>query len=246
MSEAKVTEINIPYPEEGEAHLRLNVGACRLKVRPGGGEALVSGTYEDPTGTLPLNIIQDGSTVRITQGRSVVDWFGVFSGVPRFDLALGTARPYILTFEGGASENVLDLGGLPLSRLVIKHGAGKLDIDFSAPNPHEMSLLELGSGAGGMEIRNLANANFAEMRVDGGAASYQVRLRRRSAAQRARAHLHRRLVRGDQRARRHRRQDLPGIPDGRPGRGRWLHEEGRGLLDGGRPGRGDARAGHPH
>ena len=168
-----VTEINVAYPETGDLHLRIGVGACRLKIRPGEGEAWVTGTYDDPTGTLPAKILQEGGTVRITQERNWADVFGWFGGAPTFDLALGKARPYMLTLESGASENTFDLGGLPISRLAVKHGAGKVDINFSTPNPQAMSLFSISAGAGGMEVKNLANANLAEMNIEGGAASYK-------------------------------------------------------------------------
>lgn len=61
-----------------------------------------------------------------------------------------------------------------MTRLEVKHGAGKMDINFSSPNPEAMSLLHLGSGAGSIEVRNLANANFDEMILEGGAAAYRV------------------------------------------------------------------------
>ena len=89
-----------------------------------------------------------------------------------FDLSLGKSKPYALTIETGAGECSLDLGGLPITRLELKHGADKMDLDFSAPNPQRMSLLDLGSGAGSTEIKNLANANFAGMNVEGGAVGY--------------------------------------------------------------------------
>lgn len=168
-----VTKINVAYPETGDLHLRIGVGACRLKIRPGEGEAWVTGTYDDPTGTLPAKILQKGGTVRITQEPNWADLFGWSGGAPTFDLALGKARPYMLTLESGASENTFDLGGLPISRLAVKHGAGKVDINFSAPNPQAMSLLSISAGAGGMEVKNLANANLAEMSIEGGAASYK-------------------------------------------------------------------------
>lgn len=168
-----VTKINVACPETGDLHLRIGVGACRLKIRPGEGEAWVTGTYDDPTGTLPVKILQEGGTVRITQERHWADLFGWSGGAPTFDLALGKARPYMLTLESGASENTFDLGGLPISRLAVKHGAGKVDINFSVPNPQAMSLLSISAGAGGMEVKNLANANLAEMSVEGGAASYK-------------------------------------------------------------------------
>ncbi len=52
----------------------------------------------------------------------------------------------------GASESTFDLGGLPITRLVIKKGAGKVDFDFSAPNPQLMGLLKLEVGAVGLKM----------------------------------------------------------------------------------------------
>ncbi len=83
-------------------------------------------------------------------------------------------KPFALTIETGASDFDLDLGGIPLSRLMVRQGAGKFELDFSAPNPEPMELLEVSSGAAGIELENLANANFSEMRLSGGAASYEL------------------------------------------------------------------------
>jgi hypothetical protein len=41
------------------------------------------------------------------------------------------------------------------------------------PNPQTMTLLEIGAGAGALEMRNLAHANFTAMRVEGGAAAHR-------------------------------------------------------------------------
>ncbi len=173
--ENSTTRIDIPYPEASALHLKLAMGACRVRVRPGDGEAWVTGTYDDPTGRLPCKIEQDGGTVRITQKYDTTEWWNFAGGhPPRFDLTFGKAKPYELTIEIGASENILDLGGLPLQRLVIKHGAGKADFDFTLPNPQVMDLLDLDAGAVGIEMHNLANANFDKMTVDGGAASYRL------------------------------------------------------------------------
>jgi hypothetical protein len=118
--------------------------------------------------------VEEGDTIRITQEQRWSEILGWFSGIPEFDLTLGTRLPYQLLLEAGASEHKLDLGGLPLNRLEVKHGAGKMDIDFSSPNPEPMSILNLGAGAGSIDVRNLANANFDEMILEGGAASYKV------------------------------------------------------------------------
>jgi hypothetical protein len=76
--------------------------------------------------------------------------------------------------ETGASEFDLDLGGVPLSRLMVRQGAGKFELDFSVPNPHPMELFDVSSGAAGIELENLANANFGEMSLSGGAAGYEL------------------------------------------------------------------------
>lgn len=167
--------INVPYPEAPEVSLKLQVGACKLIVRPGG-EGFVSGTYTDPAKSLPVKIEQSGSEVRISQEFRVGRFFdrisGFFKEVPTFDLTIGTAKPFRLWIETGASEATLDLGGLPLTSLVSRHGAGKMDIDFSAPNPQVLNLIDLTSGAGSLTVLNLGNASFSELKLEGGAAGY--------------------------------------------------------------------------
>ncbi len=173
MKDPTVTVINVPYPKAAERELRISVGACRLQIRPGADAEWVSGSYRDPSGLLPCRIIQEGGTVRISQERNWGDILGRIGDLPAtFDLVLGKANPYGLTLETGASEANLDFGGLPIRRMEIKQGAGKVAVDFSAPNPVEMGKLKLSSGASGVEMKNLANANFAEMDVEGGAAGY--------------------------------------------------------------------------
>jgi hypothetical protein len=174
MANWDVTPVNVAYPEAGDLHLRIAVGACRLKITPGEGGEWVNGSYHYPSGVLPPKVEQEGGTIRITQEHSLAGVGGLLSGAPRFELALGRARPYMLTVEVGASESNFDLGGLPITRLIVKQGAGRVGFDFSAPNPQGMSLFDLDCGAVGMELKNLGNANFAEMALDGGAASFQV------------------------------------------------------------------------
>jgi hypothetical protein len=174
----KVTNISVPYPDARDLAIRISEGACRLSIKPSDAEAWITGTYTDPSGMRSLTVEQSGGTVRIAEdfGTSRLrDWLrGGYriDTVPRLDLAFGKARPFKLSIEIGASENRLDLGGLPLDRLSFKHGAGKTSIDFSAPNPQVMTLMDVGAGAGSTELSNLANAHFAELRVEGGMASF--------------------------------------------------------------------------
>ncbi|MBP1692218.1 MAG: hypothetical protein H6Q37_101 [Chloroflexi bacterium] len=168
------TAIDIPFPEGSGLSLKLQVGACKLNITPGTGASWVTGIYEDRGGSLPVKILQEGSTARISQEFRFGEWWERYNGAPpRFDLALGKSKPYTLSLETGASESRVDLGGLPLTRLLIRHGAGHAVFDFSAPLSQPIGLLELEAGAAGLEMTHLANANFAEMVVHGGAAGYK-------------------------------------------------------------------------
>jgi hypothetical protein len=169
------TPIDVAYPTAEVPHLRIAVGACRLTAGPHGGEGWVIGNYHDPTDRRPIKVIEEAGGASITEAKPT---FGrlpaVLGGASDYDLEIGKERSFALTIETGASDFDLDLGGVPLSRLVVKQGAGKFEMDFPQPNPERMELLDITTGAVGLELENLANANFSEMRLSGGAASYDL------------------------------------------------------------------------
>src|SRR5918999_5391985 len=170
-----VTPIQVAYPSVGDRHLRIALGACRFTARPGEGEEWVAGTYTDPTDRRSLRIVEEQAGVTITEAEPSFERIpAVFGGVPRYDVEFGKEKPFALTIETGASDFELDLGGVPLRRLMVRQGAGKFELGFPQPNPEPMELLEISSGAATMELETLANANFSEMRLTGGAASYEL------------------------------------------------------------------------
>lgn len=172
-AETTTAEINLAYPETNDLHLKIRVGACRLKIVPGEGTAWVTGSYQYPKGALPLKIEKSGGSATITQDYDVTALGGLLRYTPRFHLALGKSKPHALTLEAGASEVLVDLGGVPVRELFIKQAAGMAQFDFSSPNPHEMSSLTVNSGAVALQMKNLSNARFVDMSFDGGAASYK-------------------------------------------------------------------------
>jgi hypothetical protein len=169
------TPIQVAYPSVGNLQLRIALGACRFKARPGEGDEWVAGTYRDPTDRRPLRIVEEEASVTITEAEPSFERIqAVFGGVPSYEVEFGNKRPFVLTIETGASDFDLDLGSVPLSRLMVRQGAGKFELGFSSPNPEHMELLEISSGAAAIELEKLANANLSEMRLSGGAASYEL------------------------------------------------------------------------
>ena len=169
------TPIQVAYPSVDNPRLRIALGACRFAARPGEGDEWVAGTYSDPTDRRPLRIVEEQAGVTITEAEPSFERIpAVFGGVPRYELEFGKENPFALTIETGASDFDLDLGGVPVSRLMVRQGAGKFELGFPQPNPEHMELLEISSGAAAIELENLANANFSELRLSGGAASYEL------------------------------------------------------------------------
>lgn len=172
MGNPGVTEIKLAYPEVSDLHLWLKLGACRLNLKAGAGQDWVSGTYDEAESGVKPSVQQEGGTATIAQEWKGIHFPGLLSRPPTFDLEVGRAKPFRLTMDGGAGESTLELGGLPINRMVINHGAGRMKLGFAEPNPVEMSLLRIAAGASDFEVRNLCNTNCAELSLEGGAARY--------------------------------------------------------------------------
>jgi len=103
------TPIDIGFPDAPDLHLRIATGACKVRVAPAGTGAdpqrWVTGTYRDPSGLRPTKVTVEGSTASITPDRPSLGW-ELVSKVPEYDLALGTAKPYRLSLDLGASVGV--------------------------------------------------------------------------------------------------------------------------------------------
>src|SRR5918999_816288 len=139
------TPIDVAYPVAEDLSLRVALGACRFAARLGEGESWVAGICHDPTDKRSPRILDEGSSVTITEAEPSFERIpAVFGGVPRYELEFGKQRPFALTIETGASEFNLDLGGVPLSRLTVRQGAGKFELGFSE--------MRLSGGAAGYEL----------------------------------------------------------------------------------------------
>jgi hypothetical protein len=163
--------INVAYPAADDLHLQIVLGACSFEGKPGEAQSWVAGTCHDPSDRRGPRIRTEGRTATITEEKPSFERIpDVFGGVPRYKVEFGKRLAFALTIETGASEFDLDLGDVPLKALQVRQGAGRFNLNFSTLNPEPMSLLEVSSGAAGIELRNLSNAHFSQMRFRGGAA----------------------------------------------------------------------------
>lgn len=173
MDQSTDQTIQISFPTNGSEmlQLRITMGPGQLRIRPNTAEGAdwVSGTYKDPTRSIPLKVEVEGGKARIAQ--SVQLSIPRPRGVPVLDLQLGAGRAYTLLIEGGANEIDAELGGLPVTRLDCRFGAGQAKFLFSEPNPAEMERLGISAGAAEVRATGLVNANAAEISVEGGAAA---------------------------------------------------------------------------
>jgi hypothetical protein len=92
-------------------------------------------------------------------------------------LQLSKKHQTSIEMEIGACEGRMELGGIPLTSLILDIGAADLEIEFSEPNPVRLEELNVDCGASSLEINELANANVASMEFDVGAGSCEIDLR---------------------------------------------------------------------
>jgi hypothetical protein len=166
--------VHVDWPAHDDLSLRVGVGACRLRIRPGTPDVFVTGTYDDPTGTLPLSSTAEYGEVRLSQQTKLSEVRGFRAGVPTLDVALGTGRPFALTLATGASEVQVELGGLSLHRVAVRLGAGSAEIAFSSPVPGDLRRFDCEAGAASVTLRGLGFAGPDQLTVVGGAASYDI------------------------------------------------------------------------
>jgi hypothetical protein len=164
--------------DSAEHHVRVHYAAGRIDVGATTAPVLYSMTlrYDEAT-TTPLHQYDAAQRV-LTLGAE-----GESSRLSRnmgekskgeMRLSLSRSVPMDLELELGATKSVLDLGGLSLVGLKLESGASETLLDFSAPNPTRMRVLDIDVGAASFEARNLGNANAEAVHVQGGVGSVEL------------------------------------------------------------------------
>jgi len=166
-----------PVGAPGEtARLELGMGAGELMLHPGQGDALLTGTVTYNIADFEPEVAIDGTRVTVNQGDLQLEGIPNLRGdevINRWDLELG-GQPIDLQVNAGAYQADLDLGGISLTGLQISDGAASVRLAFSNPNPVSMDTFRYVTGASDVRMQGLANANFSQMRFEGGAGSFDL------------------------------------------------------------------------
>jgi hypothetical protein len=164
--EPRAAQVELGYPEEQPARLKLEIPFGTIDLKPGAGGSIVSGHVVYNIAELKPVYSVKGRTVRIRQDYRVLL---PIEGRNRWEMNLGTAEPYGLELKAGAASAEIDLSGVPLNDLSVESGAGELRVYFNDVNPTKIVQGSFQAGAGKVVVDGLLNANIENLKVKSGA-----------------------------------------------------------------------------
>lgn len=118
-----------------------------------------------------------GSTGRLFLESNLLRKRNIDTEDNRWEVMLSDRYPMTLEIEVGACDAEFDLGGLPLTELIVQIGAASGEIDFSEPNPERLEEIDIEAGAASLTLLNIGNANFEIFSFEGGAGSFELDFR---------------------------------------------------------------------
>lgn len=165
-----VEKIEVDYPQGDSTRLEIMVSAAgKIEVGPGAGK-FVEGTIEYDIPEWRPWITTTGGTVRIEQRQEPLTYIHT-NPFNRWNLKVGDAKPFDLDVRAGVGRATWNLGGLPITTILLETGAGVNRVSFKKRNPSVMRNLEVQAGAGELSIEGLLDANMEQMKVRGAVGS---------------------------------------------------------------------------
>ena len=153
----------------------LSFGAGNFTLKPGAGDAVVSGTATYNVEDFKPKVTINQNVIHVEQGSLKLGGIPNFKNNIRNDWVMQLGDdPIRLSVSAGAYTGRYELGGLSLENLSINDGAADVDLAFSSPNRVNMDTFSYTTGASDVKLTGLANARFAEMRFRSGAGDYRL------------------------------------------------------------------------
>ena len=155
--------------DEDRLEVQVRYGAGRLLIgkAAGASELYRVGLRYDPRLFDPITEYQSGRLRVGVEGLNGSVRMGNHTA-GELDLKLSPDLPLDLDFDFGAVEARIELGGLQVRELDIETGASETRVGFATPNVADCTRMGLSMGAASFSAEGLANANCAEINVEGG------------------------------------------------------------------------------
>jgi len=179
-----VLKRKIQLTNQKELEVKISFGAGTLYIRPGKKDELFRAnlTFTKNEPTIDYSLAEGVAYIEINGPEDIKknedDRSFNISNLDdikrnRWELYFSPKIPIKFKIETGASKNVLDFGGLQISKMEVSTGASETNINFSKPNPIEMRRFTLEAGVSKVVINQMLNANFHNFKFEGGVGSYK-------------------------------------------------------------------------
>ncbi len=160
---------------EKSVEVKIEFGAGELRIGKTRGKMLLDADLEYPEEKLQpvVEYSKDGSIGQLKlsmKGKDDQIRWKDFKNT--WDLRFTEKIPLSFDVQMGANKAGLDFSGLRVTRLNIQTGASKTLISFNRLNKEVMEELKLTVGAAKLRAEGLGNANFKQMRFQGGVGTY--------------------------------------------------------------------------
>jgi hypothetical protein len=157
-----IVQGDAPGDVKHPAEVQIAVQAGALHLRPGApGAHLLAGSVRSDDVTLLPHVTSNARGVAVVQDFTPEEGSTAKSF---WDLALGSTPMRLFVHVSNSEEQHVDLGGRPITMARLYSEGGHLDVDWSAPNPEEASVIELWS-IGYLDAHNVARAHAKRIEV---------------------------------------------------------------------------------
>ncbi|MEM6455028.1 MAG: hypothetical protein AAF772_08030 [Acidobacteriota bacterium] len=161
-----------PDAAVGDVVINLEAGSFIIQPGPPGSDIEVEADYDTSRLALRETYTEqnDGSwryevTLRPKGGFLGMLFKGGSGNRNRATITIPRGRPIRLSGEIALGESETDLGGLWLTSVDVRYGAGEHFLEFREPTPYPMKEFRVNSGTGETELRNLGNGSPSTISV---------------------------------------------------------------------------------
>jgi len=174
----------VPYEKIEELRVIIEIGIADLIIEQVEGDNLLEAKihYLESRGEPRIRYDRSGKVGHLTiqSGDACEDddreISGLKTGDERWQLRFSTKVPTSFEIEVGLVDGTIDMTALKVTDLTLSSGLSDLDLRFDEPNSELLDEIRIECGLGGVNARNLGNANFRRLWLESGLGSVKLDL----------------------------------------------------------------------